>query len=214
MKLNDKFPKDIENIIFDFGGVIMDINIMKTINAFSQLHIDGLKTDDIISGNKKFLLDLELGLITPQEFIAILHKEYPGMNDVPKQQIWDAWNALLLGYDPKRVELIEKLKNKYNLYLLSNTNLPHRVKFKEMYREQFGKAFESLFIKRFYSDAMHLRKPDLTIYNQVIEEAGIDPSKTLFIDDNELNITCSREVGLIAYHLTNGEKITDLFIEE
>lgn len=211
MKLISKFPSDIENIIFDFGGVIMDINIGKTILAFKELHVDGLKTDDIISGHKKFLLDLELGLITPDEFIHTLYSEYPAMQNVGEDSVWEAWNALLLGYDSKRIELIETLRQNYNLYLLSNTNLPHRVKFKQMFREQFKKGFGSLFDKQFYSDEMHLRKPDLKIYNEVIDETHIDPSKTLFIDDNELNITCAKETGLIAYHLTGGEKITDLF---
>ena len=211
MKLNKQFPNDIENIIFDFGGVIMDINIMKTINAFLDLNIDGLKSDDIISGNKKFLLDLELGLITPEEFLAILHQEYPTIKDVSQEKLWNAWNALLQPYDPQRIAMIEDLKKNYNLYLLSNTNLPHRIEFKDIYKKQFDKPFEDLFIKRFYSDEMHLRKPDLNIYNQVIKEANIDPTKTLFIDDNELNITYARQTGLISYHLTGGEKITDLF---
>lgn len=211
MKLISKFPTNIENIIFDFGGVIMDINISKTILAFKDLHIDGLKTDDIISGHKKFLLDLDLGLISPDDFIDTLYTEYPAMENISVDSIWKAWNALLLGYDPKRIELIESLKDNYQLFVLSNTNLPHRVKFKQMFREQFKKGFGSLFTKQFYSDEMHLRKPDLKIYNQVIEDTKIDPTKTLFIDDNELNITCAKETGLVAYHLTGGEKITDLF---
>lgn len=213
MKLISKFPCDIENIIFDFGGVIMDINIGKTILAFKDLHIDGLKTDDIISGHKKFLLDLELGLITPEEFIHTLYTEYPAMANVSEDKVWNAWNALLLGYDPKRIELIKILKKHYALFVLSNTNLPHRVKFKQMFREQFKTGFGSLFDKQFYSDEMHLRKPDIQIYKRVIEEASINPNKTLFIDDNELNVTYAKQTGLIAYHLTGGEKITDLFEE-
>lgn len=212
MKLRKDFPENIENIIFDFGGVIMDINIGKTITAFAELQIDGLNKDDVISAHKKFLLDLELGLITPEEFFTTLHREYPDMSNVSEKKVWEAWNSLLQPYDPQRIAMIEDIKQHYNLYLLSNTNLPHRVRFIEMYTEQFGKKFEDLFIRAYYSDEMHLRKPDLNIYRQVIEETGIDPQKTLFIDDNELNITYARQIGLNAYHLTNGEKITDLFI--
>lgn len=211
MKLKDKFPSNIKNIIFDFGGVIMDINIAKTIQAFAALHVEGWSKDDIISSHKKYLLDLELGLINPDEFIAALHTEYPAMANVSIDSIWKAWNALLLGYDPKRIELIKDLRKDYKLFVLSNTNLPHRVQFKKMFREQFKKGFGSLFDKQFYSDEMHLRKPDLKIYNEVIEDTGIKPEETLFIDDNELNITYAKQIGLIAYHLTGGEKITDLF---
>ncbi|NDW10643.1 HAD family phosphatase [Dysgonomonas sp. 520] len=211
MKLIDKFPGDIRNIIFDFGGVIMDINIGKTIVAFANLDIAGLKPDDIISSHKSFLYELEIGTITPDEFISSLYREYPTAKRVSDKLIWDAWNALLQPYDPERILMVDKLKNDYNLYLLSNTNFPHRIKFKEMFRRQFGENFEDLFIECFYSDEMHLRKPDPEIYKRVIEETWVDPSKTLFIDDNEANITYARKVGLHAYHLTGGEKITDLF---
>lgn len=212
MKLRNDFPDNIENIIFDFGGVIMDINISKTLTAFSDLQIKGLNKDDVISAHKKFLLDLELGLITPQEFLETLRHEYPDMGNVSDKKVWEAWNTQLQAYDPRRIDLLENLKQRYNLFLLSNTNLPHRIRFIEIYEEQFGKKFEELFSREYYSDEMHLRKPDLNIYRQVIDELNIDPQKTLFIDDNELNITYARQVGLNAYHLTNGEKITDLFV--
>lgn len=216
MKLNiPGFPEDeIENIIFDFGGVIMDINIGRTLVAFNNLKIEGLNSDDIISGHKKFLLDLELGLITPSQFIDAIHVEYPAAKNVNEKEIWDAWNALLLPYDRGRIEMLEKINKKYRTYLLSNTNFPHRVKFKEMYRKQFGENFDDLFIQCFYSDEMHLRKPDLEIYKQVMESIRLDPRKTLFIDDNEANITGARKYGLHVYHLAGGVRITDLFASD
>lgn len=207
------FPVDeIENIIFDFGGVIMDINIGRTLVAFNNLKIEGLDSDDIISGHKKFLLDLELGLITPSQFIDAIHTEYPGAKNVNEKEIWDAWNALLQPYDRGRIEMLEKINQSYRTYLLSNTNFPHRVKFKEMYRKQFGENFDDLFIQCFYSDEMHLRKPDQEIYKQVMDSIRLNPRKTLFIDDNEANITGARKFGLHTYHLTGGERITDLFV--
>lgn len=210
MKLIGKFPKNINNIIFDFGGVIMDINIGRAIAAFANLNI-GLKADDIISSHKRFLYDLEVGNSTPEEFINIIYKEYPAASDVSDKLIWDAWNTLLGTYDPKRIAMLAKLRKDYNLYLLSNTNFPHRVKFKEIYRRQFGENLEDLFVQCFYSDELHLRKPDPEIYNQVVKTARINPKTTLFIDDNEANITSAREFGLHAYHLPVNEKITDLF---
>lgn len=214
MKLNiPAFPVDeIENIVFDFGGVIMDINIGRTLIAFNNLKIEGLNSDDIISGHKKFLLDLELGLITPSQFIDAVHTEYPDAKNVNEKEIWDAWNALLQPYDRVRIEILEKINKNYRTYLLSNTNFPHRVKFKEMYRKQFGENFDDLFIQCFYSDEMHLRKPDQAIYREMMDAIRLNPQKTLFIDDNEANITGAREFGLHAYHLTGGERITDLFI--
>jgi len=211
MKLIDKFPENIRTIIFDFGGVIMDINITKTITAFANLNIDGLKAEDIISSHKHFLHDLEIGTITPEEFINIIYKEYPSAANVSDKLIWDAWNSLFDSYDPARIAMVHQLKSNYNLYLLSNTNFPHRVKFKEIYRRQFGENLEDLFITCFYSDELHLRKPEAEIYKCVVKTARINPATTLFIDDNEANVTAAIHTGLQAYHLTAGEKITDLF---
>lgn len=216
MKLNiPNFPNsEIENIIFDFGGVIMDINIGRTIVAFNNLQIEGLESEDIISAHKKFLLDLELGLISPSQFIDAIHSDYPDAKNVSENQIWEAWNALLQPYIPKRIELLESIKKNYRTYLLSNTNFPHRVKFKSMYREQFGENFDDLFIKCFYSDEMNLRKPNHEIYKQVMDDIRLNPKQTLFIDDNELNITEARKFGLQAYHLTGGVRITDIFTQD
>lgn len=211
IKLSHKLPQDVRNIIFDLGGVILDVNIAQTILAFAKLKIDGLKSDDIISAHKGYLYDLEVGNITPDDFISRIYKDYPSAMTASDKQIWDAWNMMLQPYDPARIKIIEALKEQYNLYLLSNTNFPHRVKFKEMFRKQFGENFEDLFEECFYSDIMHLRKPDPRIYEQVIKQTRIAPEKTLFIDDNEANITGARKLGLQAYHLTGGEKITDLF---
>lgn len=214
MKLNiPNFPnEDIENIIFDLGGVVLDINITKTLLAFERLKIEGLRSEDIISGHKKFLLDLELGLITPTQFIETIYSDYPDAKKVSEKEIWDAWNALLLPFNEVRIEMLEQVSKSYRTYLLSNTNFPHRVKFKEMYRKQFGENFEDLFIQCFYSDEMNLRKPDKTIYKEVMDTIRLDPKRTLFIDDNEANIVSAREFGLYAYHLTGGERITNLFI--
>ncbi len=211
MKLIGKFPPNIKNIIFDFGGVIMDINISKTITAFANLNIDGLNADDIISSHKKFLHDLEIGVISPSEFIEAIHKDYPAAANVSDKLIWNAWNALFGKYDVQRIAMVDELKNNYRTYLLSNTNFPHRVKFREIYRSQFNENLEDLFIECFYSDEMHLRKPDPEIYDQVVKKARVNPDTTLFIDDNEANIVSAQKYGLQAYHLTAGEKITDLF---
>ena len=211
MRLSEKLPQDISNIIFDFGGVVMDINIGKTILAFARLNIDGLKPDDIISSHKSYLYDLEVGNISPEEFIRSIYRDYPAACEVSDKLIWDAWNSLLQPYDPERIALMDEIRKYFRTYLLSNTNFPHRVKFKEMYRKQFDENLEDLFIECFYSDEMHLRKPELAIYEDVIAKTRVNPAKTLFIDDNEANIVAARKTGLQAYHLTGGERLTDLF---
>ncbi len=211
MKLKIKGSEPIKNIIFDFGNVILDIDIMLTLNKFVELGVTGLDTEDIHPHQKDFFLDIELGTISDDEFLQKLRAKYPSAATITDEQVWEAWNILLLDFDPRRIELLKKVAKKYNIYVLSNTNHPHRVKFMEMFKTQFGFELESLFVKCYYSDVMKLRKPDTKIYTQVIEDAGIVPHESLFIDDNMCNFTGAEEAGLAWYHLTGGETILDLF---
>ena len=110
-----------------------------------------------------------------------------------------------------RVELLRELGKRCPVYLLSNTNLPHRIRFRESFRERFGGSFDELFVRCFYSDELHLRKPDPEIYRSVARQIGTPPGKLLFIDDNAANVSAARGEGWQACHLTGGITVTDLF---
>ena len=114
-------------------------------------------------------------------------------------------------FDAQRVELLRELGKRCPVYLLSNTNLPHRIRFRELFRERFGGSFDELFVRCFYSDELHLRKPDPEIYRSVARQIGTPPGKLLFIDDNAANVSAARGEGWQACHLTGGITVTDLF---
>ncbi len=211
MKLKQPLYNDIKNIIFDFGNVILDIDIQRTLAQFQQLGIAGLKIEDIHPHQTGPFLELELGTISDEGFLAALRHTYPDAANFSDAQIWEAWNKLLLSYDPKRIALLHNIKAQYNIYLLSNTNHPHRIFFLEDFRKQFGYELATIFKKCYYSDEMKLRKPDPVIYSTLLEDAGIKASETLFIDDNLCNFSGSEAVGIHGYHLTGGETILDLF---
>ena len=120
-------------------------------------------------------------------------------------------NAMLMPFDAQRVELLRELGKRCPVYLLSNTNLPHRIRFRESFRERFGGSFDELFVRCFYSDELHLRKPDPEIYRSVARQIGTPPGKLLFIDDNAANVSAARGEGWQACHLTGGITVTDLF---
>lgn len=164
MKLKLFKDKEIKNIIFDLGNVVLDIDISLTMREFENIGIGGLKIEDIHPHQKDFFLALEVGTISNDDFLIELRKTYPIKGEVSDAQIWGAWNKLLLEFNPKRIELIKNLSSQYNIYLLSNTNHPHRVFFLEKFEREFGYPFESLFKKCYYSDVMKLRKPDPKIY--------------------------------------------------
>ena len=168
-------------------------------------------TAEVIDGNRACFRDLELGLISQEEFAEAVRRTFPAVAAIPDEQLLEAWNAMLMPFDAQRVELLRELGKRCPVYLLSNTNLPHRIRFRESFRERFGGSFDELFVRCFYSDELHLRKPDPEIYRSVARQIGTPPGKLLFIDDNAANVSAARGEGWQACHLTGGITVTDLF---
>lgn len=213
MKINipDIVAADVEVIIFDLGGVILDVDLHRSVEALKALNAEGVGVQDVLAENASVFRDLELGLVTPGEFTRAFREYYPAARGVSDAGIWDAWNAMLMPFDERRVELLRGLGRQGRVCLLSNTNLPHRIRFRELFRERFGGSFDALFSQCFYSDELHLRKPDPAIFRQVAAQVGIEPRHILFIDDNAANIAAARSEGWQVCHLTGGKRITDLF---
>lgn len=214
MKLRQDFSPAIRNIFFDFGGVIMDVHLMRTLAAFVELGVSQLQVEQTQAGSGTFFDAHERGTITTEKFLEELRKLIPGGDALPEEKIWDAWHALLDGFIPERIELLRTLarEKRYRIFVLSNTNPPHRKRFREMFREQFGEEFDSLFEKTFYSDELGSVKPEAAIYERAAREAGVVPAESLFIDDNAANVAGARACGWHAYHLVVGkESVLDLF---
>ncbi len=210
MKLKQGFDPAIKNIVFDLGGVVVDIDISRTLSAFAQLDIRGLRPRDIHPHQTGFFLDYELGNISNEGFITAIRMQYD-CTGVTDEAIRVAWNALLLDPDPARFAVLDSLHSRYRIFLLSNTNPWHIDCLAERYRALTGGDFEAHFDACFYSHRLHLRKPDRRIYDAAISATGIDPSETLFIDDNACNFTGAIEAGLQVHHLAPPEKIFHLF---
>jgi HAD superfamily hydrolase (TIGR01509 family) len=198
----------IKNIIFDLGGVIMDIDVKQTMNAFSKL---GLKNIHEYFGHgfaASFFSDHEAGRISDEDFLQeiknLLHEE------VSRGQLVDAWNALLLKFPPERITLLKELKSKYRLFLYSNTNAIHYSKFSEIYRKTFSGELEDLFEKAYFSHVLGHRKPEITGFELIIAENGLDPKTTLFVDDALINVEGAIKAGLKGLYLPPGFFITDI----
>ena len=127
MPQNTAMTDGIRNLIFDFGGVLLDIDIRRTVAAFAALGLPGLDPFDTHPRNAGVFLRLELGQITERQFVEQLQALVPDGNPVPAPaQLLDAWNAMLLPYDWRRFELLDRLRAEgRRIFLLSNTNLPH-----------------------------------------------------------------------------------------
>jgi putative hydrolase of the HAD superfamily len=201
--------QNIENVGFDLGGVILDIDYNLTRIAFEKLGV--VHFDEMYSqANADTLFQkLETGEISEDEFYKELNR-CTGLNLSP-EEIRNAWNAMLLQFRESSLEFLEKIKTKYNTFLLSNTNYIHLASFKKTFNEKVStRSFEEYFDKVFYSCEIGLRKPDIGCYQRVINELNIDPAKTLFIDDSLQNIEGARKAGLQTIHLLTGMQIEDL----
>ncbi len=203
---------DIENIIFDFGGVIIDIDPLLTIKALEKLgfhDIEKLKTKDFY---QKVIFKFEKGIDTPAVFRDKL-REYLRM-DFADQQLDDAWNALLYDIPGERIHIIEQVKKHYPIYLLSNSNEIHYDLFVRDLQLRFGyREFDELFDKAYFSFDLHLAKPHVEIFEFVINQHHLIPEKTLFIDDRIENIEGAHKAGLKTYHLATPQRIRDIFVK-
>lgn len=198
----------VKNIIFDLGGVLLNLDVAQTRNAFIKL---GLKQiDDLfrIGHAAGFFRDYEVGSITDEAFVEEARRLcHPGTSD---SEVIDAWNIMLLDFPAERVHFLQQLKNKYRVFLFSNTNAIHLQAFHKSYRQVYGSAMDELFEKAYYSHVISHRKPDVAAFEYVINDSSVNAAETLFIDDALVNVEGARKAGLQALHLTDGKTILDL----
>jgi FMN phosphatase YigB (HAD superfamily) len=189
--------KTFENIIFDLGGVIINLDYNRTAQAFIDL---GLKNfNEIYSKAQQSHLfdDFEKGTMPPENFRAELRKYLP--SETTDEQIDKAWNAMLLDIPVHRVEWLRKVGERYRIFLLSNTNTIHVDSFTKMADNVYGQGeFERVFERHYYSCQMGMRKPDAEIFERVLQENNLDKSRTLFIDDSIQHVEGAIRTGLHA----------------
>lgn len=213
MKLKDQNFKEVKTIIFDFGNVLLNIDLSLTIEAFQKLGIDKLNAEDIHPNNVGVFHAMEVGHASEQDFIDEMKRLCSKPEKISDQQILEAWNALLLPLDKRVYDLLDALRKNYKVILLSNTNKPHHDFFEaKLNRENpTGRTFKSYFDHVFYSDELQLRKPEPEIYQAVQRITGLEASTTLFIDDNAPNLVEPHAMGWQVYNLVKPEVVFDLF---
>ena len=200
--------KNSKAIIFDLGGVILNINYQNTIDKFSKL---GVKNASAFY-SKKMQSDLfnqiETGKITTEKFLSVLKKE---TNKATIYQVEKAWNSMLLDLPKERIVLLKKLSQDYPIFLLSNTNAIHISAIKEYLGESIYANFYSLFNKVYYSHEIGFRKPNKEAFQLILKENNLKANEVLFIDDSPQHIQGAKKLGIKTYHLKNREEITTLF---
>ncbi|MBK6965056.1 MAG: HAD family phosphatase [Bacteroidales bacterium] len=199
----------IKNIIFDLGQVLLNIDPNLSAKAFVKLGIlDGVDFWGSRSSNE-ILINFEKGMISAGEFRqSVLEKLVAG---VTSKQVDEAWNALLLDLPATRVEKLRILAKTHRLFILSNTNQIHNECYISRFEVEFGYGMGQLFEKLWFSHQIGLAKPDPEIFRYVLNDGGLKPEETLFIDDTLVHVEAARSVGINAWHLLPGTDICELF---
>ena len=200
----------IKNIIFDLGGVIINIRFQLALDAFQKLSKSG-KVLEFTQRQQSGLFDAyETGRISDAEFRAGLREQY--YIEATDAEIDEAWNALLLDIPEERIHLLRELGNKYRLFLLSNTNAIHLVRFNQIVAESFTiPDLDSLFEKTYYSHLIGQRKPDAVVFEQILAENNLEAAETLFVDDSIQHIEGANTVGLKTLFLAPPLTINEAF---
>jgi putative hydrolase of the HAD superfamily len=202
---------NIRNLIFDLGGVILDLDVPATLKSFSRLSgIPEAEVQEIFKGEKGFE-EYEMGRMDDGDFRNFIRDVY--RITVSNDQIDGCWNAMLRGIPIRKLELLESLKSHYNVFLLSNTNNIHHEYINKTLMPSIvkGKVLEDYFHKAYYSHRMLKRKPNPDIYLQVLDENGFIPMETLFLDDNAANVEGARGAGIEAVFVNTRDFILDYF---
>ena len=195
-----------KNIIFDLGGVLLDLDFQRTIDAFEKMGIVGFENMFSQFKADELFRKLETGHVNEVDFYTAVKKRT--VKKITEAEIDNAYNALILHFRTESLAFLEKLSTQYKLYLLSNTNSIHLKYFKKLLTEQTGKPLlDGYFTKAWYSNEIGLRKPGAAIFEFVLKEENLKAAETLFIDDTLMNIETAQKLGFKTHHLLPTERI-------
>ena len=201
--------KNIKNIVFDLGGVLIDLDFKSAINGLQKAGFTNVKEQLQAFDREGIFQKFELGEISADEFRASIREN--SNVSLTDEEVDSLWNLMLLEIPREKLELILDLRSKYMVYLLSNTNSIHWDYVCKNAFNYRGFRVSDYFEKTFLSFEMHLAKPDKAIFEKMLEDANLLAEETLFIDDSEANCKAAAEVGIHAHHYHIGDDLSKIF---
>lgn len=188
----------IKNLVIDLGVVLLDLTPARCFENFRKLGVTNI--DTLVDAHYKhgLFLELESGMISPEGFRNEL-RTITGLPELGDEQIDEAWNSFLATIPTYKLDFLLELRRHYKVYLLSNTNIIH---WEWVLANDFsykGHTVTDFFDKTYLSYELHLVKPDRRIFEHLIEDAGIDPNETFFIDDAAENCRMAETLGIETY---------------
>ena len=201
--------KNIKNIVFDLGGVLVDLDFKSAINELQKAGFANVKEQLQAFDREGIFQKFELGEMTAEEFRSAIREN--STVTLTDEEVDALWNLMLLEIPREKLELILDLRGKYMVYLLSNTNSIHWDYVCKNAFNYRGFRVNDYFEKTFLSFEMHLAKPDKAIFEKMLEDANLLAEETLFIDDSEANCKAAAEVGIHAHHYHIGDNLSKVF---
>lgn len=198
----------VKHIIFDLGGVILNIDYQRPIEAFAKLGINTLYS----KSEQSTLFDqLETGKLSGDEFLA--HLQAMARPGTTLSEIKAAWNSILLDFPIRRLQLLQQLQLHYDLYLLSNTNEIHEEAFNQLLFTTCGYPNLAMFFDKVYlSHRVGLRKPNPEIFSLVLNDHQLKAEETLFLDDSIQHIEAASALGIQTIHIQEERGMLDIFM--
>ena len=199
--------KDIKVLLFDLGGVIIDIDPSITINALKSMSKKSSEDFNALdykhykeeSSLLNFFFEYEKGNINDDKFRNGI-REFANL-DLSNDKIDHIWNYVIVKINKDLLDVVLSLKNRYKIMILSNTNFIHKVYYDKLVVDIYGKNLKQLFDKVFYSFEIRSRKPELEIYEKVIDESSYSGKEILFFDDMKKNLEIPEIIGMKTYHV-------------
>lgn len=197
---------NIKNLIFDLGGVIINIDPALSVQAFKDAGVNDIDAVYAALQGTGHLYKIESGELTVDE----LYNAFISLSSchIEKGTFIDCWNELLLDIPKERLQLLQHLKNNYKIYLLSNTNPIHMDEIYAYVKKEHALDLNELFDKVYLSYEHYLCKPDVRIFQKIIQENNLSYEQTLFFDDTQMHLQAAATLGIKTALVTPDKPVT------
>lgn len=201
----------VKNLLFDLGGVLVDLWLEKCLDAFHKLGFAGIDKEllDPYYSDGVFG-DSELGLVSERELCDYVRRE-AGDESITDEQINDAYYEFIGEIPDYKLRMLATLKKYYNIYMISNTS---SFTYPRIAREEFtkhGLTVNDYFDRIYLSYELHKAKPDAEVFEHILRDAGIKAEETLFFDDAPGNIEAAAHLGFQTYLVSPQEDFRSVF---
>ena len=209
MRQDCEMAGKIKNIIFDMGGVLLDLDRARCVGAFAAIGFP--QAEQMLSNYTQTGIfgDLERGKVGPGEFFDYVRRETG--RPLTDGQITDALNQFIVGLPVYKLQMLLDLRRRFKIYMLSNTSAVMMPNIKAVCFTQQGLAFDDYFDRAFLSYEMGEIKPAEDIFHTMIERGGMEPSECLFIDDGQANVEAAARLGFATYLAKDQEDFRHIF---